>query len=291
MRKMILPLLFSVLCFTGYAQSDSAFATVKYKLTHISDTTWPENPQVTNYILYLGKKLTNYTNFDREESMRKNGGGLSDIVVGGAAQVSVSGVSNASAGSNMQGSQRDRIAAMGNIYKKVNEGKLLTIEYTYGQLFAVEDQMPEINWSIQPDTKEIMGLPCQKAVGDFRGRTYEAWFCSQLPYSNGPWKLNGLPGLIIEAADTKREVIFSFVGFENLEEKKLVEVTPLASKTSPKEFKQYKEALEKDSKAMAGSTVAAGGVISVRGMLAVGPDGKPPRFRQMNNPIEKEVKK
>jgi hypothetical protein len=112
-----------------------------------------------------------------------------------------------------------------------------------------------------------------------------------LPYSNGPWKLNGLPGLIIEAADTKREVIFSFVGFENLEEKKLVEITPLASKTSPKDFKQYKEALEKDSKAMAGSAVAAGGMISVRGMLAVGPDGKPPRFRQMNNPIEKEAKK
>jgi GLPGLI family protein len=100
--------------------------------------------------------------------MRKNGSGVGEIV-GGTSQGIVSGVSAASAGANMQGSQRDRIAVMGNIYKKVNEGKLLTIEYTYGQLFAVEDQMPEINWSIQPDTKEIMGLPCQKAVGTFAG--------------------------------------------------------------------------------------------------------------------------
>jgi GLPGLI family protein len=284
MRKILPVLLCMMIGSFAHAQSDSAFATVKYKLTHISDTTWPENPAVTNYILYLGKNLSNYTNFDREEGLRKSMGGNLGVIT------TISGGNVVSSGGSRTPVQTELASSIGNIYKKLSDSKLVTIEYPYGQLFAIEDKMPEINWSIQPDTKEILGLQCQKAVADFRGRTYEAWFTSQLPYSNGPWKLGGLPGLIIEAADTKREVIFSFVSFENLEEKKAIGITALASKTTPKEFKQFKEATEKDNKAMVGSATASGRIM-VTGSLAAGPDGKIPRFRAMNNPIEKEIKK
>lgn len=293
MRK----LMFTTFCFLlitcAHAQQDSAFATVKYKLTHISDTTWPENPQITNYILYLGKNLSSYTNYDRELAMSKGGGNvISGGTISSLGAVAVTATNIPASGARgSSSSQAEMIASMGNIYRKLNEGKMVNMEYTYGQLFAVEDNLPEINWTISQDTKAIMGLQCQKATADFRGRTYEAWFCAALPYMNGPWKLNGLPGLIIEASDTKKEVVFSFVGFENLEEKKPIGISTLASKASPKEFKQYKEALEKDSKAMAGSSVTSGGMITVRGTLAIGADGKPPRFRQMNNPIEKETKK
>lgn len=292
MRKLMLPLLGFILTASVHAQSDTAFATVKYKLTHVSDTTWPENPLVTNYILYIGKNLSNYTNLDREEGMKKGGG---SIITGGTVNMGGGAitVSNAPSGSRsaVPNAQTEMIAAMGNIYRKPNEGKMTIMEYTYGQLFAVEEQLPEIKWDIKQDTKEIMGLQCQKAVGDFRGRTYEAWFTTALPYMNGPWKLNGLPGLIIEAYDTKKEVVFSFVSFENLEEKKPITVSTLAAKASPKEFKQYKEALERDSKAMAGSSVTSGGM-TVQGRLlgSVGPDGKPARYRGYNNPIEKDTK-
>jgi len=75
-------------------------------------------------------------------------------------------------------------------------------------LFIVNDTISLINWKITTDTKQIGKFLCRKAIGDFRGRRYEAWYTKELPISFGPFKLHGLPGAILEAYDTKKEVIF-----------------------------------------------------------------------------------
>ena len=51
---------------------------------------------------------------------------------------------------------------------------------------------------------------CQRARTQFRGRIYDVWFTTDIPISNGPWKFQGLPGLILEAYDEKREIQFLF---------------------------------------------------------------------------------
>jgi GLPGLI family protein len=53
-------------------------------------------------------------------------------------------------------------------------------------------------------------LSVQKARGHFRGRDYTAWFAPSIPLAGGPWKLGGLPGLILEAYDDERLVVFLF---------------------------------------------------------------------------------
>jgi hypothetical protein len=80
--------------------------------------------------------------------------------------------------------------------------------------YIVEDALPVIDWTIGVDTQTFYGLHCQKATCHFKGRDYIAWFCPDLPVHTGPWKLNGLPGVIVDARDTKNEVIFQFDGVE-----------------------------------------------------------------------------
>ena len=50
-------------------------------------------------------------------------------------------------------------------------------------------------------TKKIGNFLCQKAVSNFRGRDYVAWFAKDIPVHAGPWKFYGLPGLILEVYD------------------------------------------------------------------------------------------
>lgn len=73
------------------------------------------------------------------------------------------------------------------------------------------------NWKILPDKKEIKGFKVQKATTNFGGRSWEAWFCEEIPFFEGPHKFRGLPGLILELKDTKDNYIFSFVGNKNLD--------------------------------------------------------------------------
>jgi len=74
---------------------------------------------------------------------------------------------------------------------------------------AISEQLPAIDWKFTPDEKMIGSFACKKATAQFRGRTYTAWYAESIPVSIGPWKLGGLPGLILEASDATGEVHFS----------------------------------------------------------------------------------
>lgn len=59
--------------------------------------------------------------------------------------------------------------------------------------------MPETIWTITDETENYLGFVVQKATGHHLGRDYIAWFTSEIPVSDGPRRLNGLPGLILKA--------------------------------------------------------------------------------------------
>lgn len=81
-------------------------------------------------------------------------------------------------------------------------------EFLFTKPVIVIDSMFQINWKIDPILiKKIGDLTCKKAIGEFRGRTYEVWFSEEIPVNFGPWKLWGLPGLIVEAQDFNSDVI------------------------------------------------------------------------------------
>jgi len=73
--------------------------------------------------------------------------------------------------------------------------------YRGEHVLLTKEEGNKINWKIQKEFKDISGFKCQKAMGFFRGRNYTAWFTSDISVPFGPWKLHGLPGLILEAYD------------------------------------------------------------------------------------------
>ena len=66
-------------------------------------------------------------------------------------------------------------------------------------------------WEMTGEHSEVASFDCQKAECDFRGRRWEAWFTPEIPVSEGPWKLKGLPGLILYARDTTGQYSFEAV--------------------------------------------------------------------------------
>ena len=58
---------------------------------------------------------------------------------------------------------------------------------------------PDIAWTLTVDTLTVNGYHCQQATTTFRGVAWTVWYTEEIPSSAGPWRLRGLPGLIVEA--------------------------------------------------------------------------------------------
>ncbi|MGN7756169.1 GLPGLI family protein [Chryseobacterium sp. 22532] len=77
-------------------------------------------------------------------------------------------------------------------------------------VYVYEEDRP-LNWKISSETTKIGDYKVQKATTDFAGRTWTAWFTTDLPYQDGPYKFGGLPGLIVKAEDDKGDYSFDLM--------------------------------------------------------------------------------
>lgn len=80
-----------------------------------------------------------------------------------------------------------------------------------GSTYRYSDSLPSFDWQILPEYKLIAQNKCQKAVGTYMGRKYEAWFSVNLPIKASPWKFAGLPGLIMEVYDNQHFYTFKMI--------------------------------------------------------------------------------
>ena len=84
----------------------------------------------------------------------------------------------------------------------------------------------KFNWKILPEKEKIGTYNTQKATTEFGGRKWTAWFSQELPFQDGPYKFNGLPGLIVKIEDDAKEYSWELKGnkkVENFEELSYIE--------------------------------------------------------------------
>ena len=83
-------------------------------------------------------------------------------------------------------------------------------------IFIGEAPLTVPEWEITAEIKIIREHQCKKAKAVFMGREWEAWFTEDIPINFGPWLLWGLPGLVLEARDSKDEIRFQYHYMESL---------------------------------------------------------------------------
>ncbi len=104
-----------------------------------------------------------------------------------------------------------------NMYtiKNFEKRNLLYKDYVFKKGYFIADSLDVFNWDIKQDTLSVLGLKCQKAEVNFRGRHYIAYFSKNIKISDGPWKFNGLPGLILKIYSTDNIYSFEAIKIEN----------------------------------------------------------------------------
>lgn len=187
--------------------------TVVYEFRYVRDLAKKDNPYIYNMALSLGKTTSRYCTEREYKNHNKSMARLKQQ----QQKVQPLTPTSGSAGpvKIVTGSPTLFVGRSGILIKeevmKNMPGRKMAMNGIIGtNIYTVETALPAIKWTLQPEKKTIDKYTCQRAMGQYAGRVFEAWFAPDLPYPDGPWKLSGLPGLILEARDTTNEVAFTF---------------------------------------------------------------------------------
>lgn len=208
MKKLLIYIFFASTAMIANAENwvrdtEPAILEVHYTRTEVTDTTKRE----TNYfkeetMLRIGKGMSRYCSIPRfyRDSLMHNNPGL---------YFQMEAASFEKDPREHDRTTLERSGRYGSfIYKNYPEGKITETAYFEMQDWRYEEDWEKPEWEISDETKEILGYQCFKATTDYRGRRWTAWFAPEIPVQDGPWKLCGLPGLILEAVDNHREFHF-----------------------------------------------------------------------------------
>ncbi len=230
--KYVIILFLAVLLFSGKAKAqaaEQAQARATYHFIHVRDTTDRAHPYTEDLLLLLGRNSSACTSIDARLQQEKMAKEMLDQA-------------NTAVDPNHLDIHISAKRPVSDEYFQFFITHKLFINKHLINDYLVEEPIPEINWKISSDTLTISGLHCQKATAVFKGRNYDAWFCPSLPFRSGPWKLQGLPGLIVAASDSKKEVQFKFTGFEQISDpKQLIKLPENVIPTTQKELDRLLE--------------------------------------------------
>lgn len=101
------------------------------------------------------------------------------------------------------------------IFKNYPGEKLTHTEKICMDWFRYEENMPEFEWELTDSVINVLGYECHGAKCNFRGREWTAFYSEEIPLTEGPWKLHGLPGLIMKASDKDGHYSFECIGIKS----------------------------------------------------------------------------
>nr|WP_199161693.1 GLPGLI family protein [Elizabethkingia sp. ASV34] len=117
-----------------------------------------------------------------------------------------------------------------------------------GGSFNVADNR-KINWTLLPDSEVFNNYNVKKAKTFMYGRNWIAWYTTEVPIQDGPYKFNGLPGLILKVDDETGSHSFQLIGIKKINKPSVLNINK--SKYKPVNEGQYRKLFIQNRKSSA----------------------------------------
>ncbi len=88
---------------------------------------------------------------------------------------------------------------MPTVWTGYPEGQTTVREFIFPHEYEGYESTPDFVWTLTDDTLTVGGYLCQQATATHRGVAWTVCYTEEIPSSAGPWRLRGLPGLIVKA--------------------------------------------------------------------------------------------
>lgn len=176
----------------------------------------------------------------------------------------------------------------GTYYKNVKDKTYSVDKEFMGKEFLIKDALPQLEWKMESETKQVGGYTCYKATAmkpvegsDFRNMRAKdeekkdekkeekkeqstnfmegfempkevlitAWYTPEIPINQGPEGYWGLPGLILEVNDGKTIILCSKVVM-NAKEKAEIKAPKVGKEVTQKEYDEIVTAKMKEMQDM-----------------------------------------
>lgn len=200
-----LSLFFLFMCMTVNANAQETHI-IEPAVLEVCYDSWQKDGE-DSYILRVGRTANQFFSYyqNRTDSLLNTDDATMDIALNEFFE-SVS--KEASKSEQMKGN----IISREKIYQNLKTGKL-SLYSSYSSAYnTYEEDIPKQTWTINMDTlTTILGMECHKATTEFRGRIWDVWFTEDIPVGFGPWKLGGLPGIILKATADNGYIEFNAV--------------------------------------------------------------------------------
>lgn len=149
--------------------------------------------------------------------------------------------------------------------------------------YTYSENLDKFDWKLQEEQKEILSYNCKKATTEFAGRTYVAWYTTEISIADGPYKFHGLPGLILSIYDTNKHYQFNVASIKN--SSSFCNTADQLQKPTQVTYEEYKQ-LKKRYKEKPSTLINSGGMTFPKEMLDLADQRAKEKMKFENNPME-----
>ena len=118
------------------------------------------------------------------------------------------------------------------VWTNYPDGQVTVRDAIIPNIYETREERKPINWELIDDTLTVAGYLCKTATCQLHGRNWTALYSEDIPTSAGPWKLCGLPGLILKAEADGGIHRFTLANLERIASPIYYEHNAITTKTS-----------------------------------------------------------